>query len=194
MKKLLVILLLAALLCMAGCAPGEPATTDPLYHILPYPLPFTTTTQMPSEPKDVKVDWTMDTKMVHRDGQIIGNGTMIMEGSIIKQEDANDLLLLNLTLPNTVQYRFTDHTQDDEGFFIMETELPYYVSMGYCYSILENAPVFSHFALDAEMGYLIIEWENLPGQYLIASRDGDADPATILAHFQDFIDTYSFNS
>ena len=146
----------------------------------------------PSEPKDMKVDWTMDTKMVHGDGQLISNGTMMIEGSIVKQEDANDLLLLNISLPGTVHYLFTDHTQSNEGFFIMETELPYYFSMGYCYSILDNEPVFSQFALDTEMGYVIMDWKNLPGQYLIASRDGEVDPAVILAHFQGFIDRYAF--
>ena len=36
--------------------------------------------------------------MVHGDGQIIGNGTTVIEGSIVKQEDAGDLLLLNISL------------------------------------------------------------------------------------------------
>ena len=40
----------------------------------------------------------MDTKMVHGDGQIIGNGTAVIEGIIAKQEDADDLLLLNISL------------------------------------------------------------------------------------------------
>lgn len=36
--------------------------------------------------------------MVHGDEQIIGNRTTVIEGSIVKQEDADDLLLLNISL------------------------------------------------------------------------------------------------
>jgi hypothetical protein len=128
--------------------------------------------------------------MVTSGGRLISNGTMRIEGNIVKHEGSNDLLLLKLSLPSTLHYSFTDHTLDEEGFHSIPTELPYYVCMEYCYSSLDSAHIFSCFAIDAEMGYFIAQWKNLPGQFLIASRDGEADPALIRAHFQGFLDLF----
>ncbi len=157
--------------------PSQTATADPTN---------------PTSPSGDNIRWSMEAMLVTADGQLISNGTMRIEGNIVKQEDTQDLLLLNLILPSTLDYRYTDHSQSETGCFLKETDLPYYVSTDYCYSITDNAPVLYFFALDAEKGYFIMQWENLPGQYLIACRDGEVDPAVILAHFQGFLDRYAF--
>ncbi len=49
------------------------------------------------------------------------------------------------------------------------------------------------FALDPAKEYLIIQWDDNSGEYLVASRDPDVTSEEILEYFQGFIEWYAYD-
>lgn len=138
---------------------------------------------------NTKVNWQMNGTLVTADGTLEETMELSIVGKIHKDPDERDILTLDITLPDDFPYSFKG--RDIPRFYSSSDEIdefPYYVCSGFCYGKAQNEPVLCTFAFDEEKGWAIFWWLDNPGQYLIASRDTDADPAAILAHFQGFID------
>lgn len=99
-------------------------------------------------------------------------------------------LELSFVFPNNFPYKvqqlFSTSTPHTE-------HLPYYVLMGYCYSILDNDSIFVQCAYDKEASLLIINWGDDNNKYLVASTDPSTPPQEIMDYFQDFLNEYCNN-
>ena len=141
----------------------------------------------------LEINWAMDGMMVDAQGNVISNGSLAVNGRIEKSENSDDNIYLYFTLPQTLHYILDERVEEQMPYRpAYQDEFSFYVCSAYCYSTKDNRPVAFMFALDVEAGYLIMQWENLPGQFLITSRDGTPDPQQIMNHFQTFLDKYAF--
>lgn len=137
--------------------------------------------------QNVNVDWTMNGTMITADGRIGETMVFTVAGTIRNNSDDNDKLVLNFALPNTFRYVYNTSSSDDISTMRQYANLPYYISLGYDYDKVTNSPVFRRYALNLEDEFMIMVWDR-DNYYMVASRDPNVDPRTILYSFQSFLD------
>ena len=113
-----------------------------------------------------------------------------VNGTIDDNYPEEDIANLAIRFSDDYRYRFDDTELSTNNR--KYDNLSYYVFSVYTYDSYSNAPCWACFAVDVEKQYMIMQWDDRTGQFLVAAQDPDISPEEILKHFQGFIDMYSF--
>lgn len=178
----------------ASALPSPPPTTLPptLPTTIAPTVPATVPVTVPgpqTPANQIKLNWTMDAKVVRSDATLVSNTTVTLKGLIAIEEDAADILLLDIVFLPT--FRYMAYGIEEYPASLEPGRVgPYYISSFYFYDRTENEPAFLIFALDPEAECAIFILPEDPEQYLVCSTATDVNAQEVLAHFQAFIDLH----
>ena len=128
-----------------------------------------------------QIRWNMHASVVDADGRVQQTMELTVKGSAPK----DGKMKLEMQFAKDFPHRVISDTFYDE--FRNIDSIPYFCGSGF--TVVEDADPISEmsFALDMEAGYLLVYFQDIPGYLVVASRDGNATPEQILAHFEDFL-------
>ena len=141
---------------------------------------------------DVAVDWNMTAFLVKEDGTVAKTFDITVSGTIEKEEAAN-YVKLDIELPKDFRYSFAK--TEDRGDVCVDGRAYQpgdFVTNGYTYDKVTNAPTAVSWAVNTEKEYFTAYWGEGFGQYLVAATDPDVTPGEIMEHFEKFGEEYLF--
>lgn len=138
------------------------------------------------------IDWTMQGYLVTADGQVQEELEISLTGKIRdydSEDEANDELQLAFHFPDSFRYSNHDSAQKYLSDNTIQNFYHYHLCHGFGYDKRKKESVPLSFALDSEKEYLIMQWSDDSGLYLVAAVD-QTQPTQLLGHFKDFLKTY----
>lgn len=140
------------------------------------------------------IDWDMHGTFLNTDGTTRPVDFLVTGTITTTKEAPNHNLKLQIYLPDDFTYRMVCPTTGFSSWNQQNHEMvDLYICQGN--AVNKDAPptkttVFSYFALDVEMEYFVLMFQDAPGCYLVAST-GDTSRQALLTYFQNFTQTYS---
>ena len=140
---------------------------------------------------DVAVDWNMTAFLVKEDGTVTKTFSIAVSGTIEKEESAS-YLKLDIELPKDFRYSFARAGKNGNICAGRAYHSGDFVTNGYTYDKVANAPAAASWAVNTEKEYFIAYWGEDFGRYLVAATDPDITPEEIMEHFEKFGEEYLF--
>lgn len=147
----------------------------------------------PTAPVMTNIDLLLEGFVINADGKALKPVTVTIQGTRTDNADGYDELELDIAFSDNYRYvigHLPTVSYSSNSQYIL---LDYDVCMGYGYDGVTETARAVVFALCTERQYLILEWEGVDDEYLVASADPDTAPAEIIEYFQEYLEVFSFS-
>lgn len=132
--------------------------------------------------------WKMHGALVGTENTVKDQFEFLVSGKYGDASESGEKdLVLSFELPGGFSYRINELSSTSTAPI---GGLPYHVLTGYCYKSGLKDSVFIRCAFSEEKEYLIIDWNDGSGRYLVGSVDPSVTAQEIIAYFQDFLKVY----
>ncbi len=139
-------------------------------------------------PSTEPVALTMQGYVLNTDGSVQETIEVGVVGTAqyYRDVDRRDELDVEIQLPDSFRYQFS---RDDPPYYRlpgMDSTQSIFEFCAFGYDKIADESEFFYFALDTELGYLVMNWQKgttFPVSYLVAAADPSVTPQEILDHF-----------
>ena len=139
-------------------------------------------------------DGKMYAYWIRSDGKECLNFEIIVQASVADDLNKNAQLTYNIDLVDFRYVRVNGESDPAKNCDPFGFPLPYYiVSNGFCYDGVNNEIIGRKLAIDFNMGYLIMNFDDGYELYLVAAADPNVAAEDILSHFAGFIDSFGMD-
>lgn len=151
----------------------------------------------PTEPAVQNIELNLTGMVVDADGNIKNhlkkNINVTIRGTRTDNAEGYDELELDITFSDNYRYVIghlpTVSYSSDRDYILLD----YDVCMGFGYDGVSEITRAMHFAMCTDREYLILEWEGVDNEFLVASANPDTTPAEIMEYFREYLDVFSFS-
>ena len=151
----------------------------------------------PTTPATANIDLVLTGMVVDADGNIKNhlkkNINVTIRGTRIDNAEGYDELELDMTFSDNYRYvigQFPTISISSDSDYIL---LDYDVCPGFGYDGVAEITRAMQFAMCTDREYLILEWEGVDNEFLVASADPDTTPTEIIEYFREYLELFSFS-
>lgn len=138
--------------------------------------------------------WNMQGVWVTADGLADDTVPFSAEGYVIdRPEDESDQVNMDYYFPGGSPYGSVSGTTGNVSYTQQFYNVDYFGCVAFSYDLSNEEMILVRYALDLDREYILLQWDDGSGRYLVAATDPDAEPTDIVAYFKEFVEGNPFD-